>query len=86
MPDDSGPRGAVGWFVGFLILLVISGVIDPRLAVAAEPVPEAVRVLFFVLNVGGDVETFLLVGRRSGGSSAVPPLDVPQEASVSSSR
>jgi guanylate cyclase len=46
-----GPRGAVPWFVGFLVLLVVSGFVDPAVAAAAPPVPDGVELLFFVLNV-----------------------------------
>jgi class 3 adenylate cyclase len=46
-----GPRGAVPWFSGFLVLLVVSGLVDPVVAVIVEPVPDGVRLLFFVLNV-----------------------------------
>jgi class 3 adenylate cyclase len=45
-------RGAVPWFVGFIALVVVSGILDPVLAAAAVPIPEPVRVAFFVLNVG----------------------------------
>jgi guanylate cyclase len=46
-----GPRGALPWFAGFLVLLVVSGLVDPAVATAAPAVPDGVRLLFFVLNV-----------------------------------
>lgn len=39
------------WFVGYLSLTVISGVIEPLLS--PSPIPEWLVVTFFVLNVGG---------------------------------
>jgi adenylate cyclase len=57
-----GARGSLPWFGGFLVLLVISGALDPGLAASAEPLPGDVRLLFFVLNVGCVAVTlFLLV-------------------------
>jgi class 3 adenylate cyclase len=46
-----GPRGAIPWFVAFLGLLVVSGLADPMLAAAADPLPDRVVLLFFVLTV-----------------------------------
>jgi len=47
-----GARRAVPWFAGFLGLLVLSALVDPALAARSSPIPETVRLLFFVLNVG----------------------------------
>lgn len=47
------PSASIPWFMAFLGLSVVSGVIDPLLAERAASVPEGVRVAFFVLNVGG---------------------------------
>ena len=47
-----GPRQAVLFFAGYLGLTVVSGIVDPALAAGAVPVPDAVRLLFFVLNLG----------------------------------
>jgi class 3 adenylate cyclase len=47
-----GPRQAVLFFAGYLGLTVVSGIIDPALAASAAPLPDAVRLLFFVLNLG----------------------------------
>ena len=46
-------RAAVPWFVVFLVLTAVSGLIDPAIAATPAPVPDTVRVAFFVLNVGG---------------------------------
>ncbi len=45
-------RRAVPWFVAFIALVIVSGVLDPTLAANAEPLPDGVRTVFFVLNVG----------------------------------
>ncbi len=56
------PREAMPWFGIFIALTVVSGVIDGHLAVAAAPIPPAVRVAFFVLNVlGVSVTAYLLL-------------------------
>jgi adenylate cyclase len=44
---------SVPWFGAFLVLTVVSGVLDPTLAQDAAPIPDPVRTAFFVLNIGG---------------------------------
>ena len=46
-------RRAVPWFVGFIGLVIVSGLLDPALARGAPPIPDAVRTAFYVLNVFG---------------------------------
>ena len=48
-----GPREAVGWFIVYLGLAVFSGLIDPWLAARATPLPEDLRLLFFVMTICG---------------------------------
>jgi adenylate cyclase len=52
-----GARQAVPWFVGFVGLIMVSGLIDPALASGAPHIPTGVVVAFFVLNVGGVTTT-----------------------------
>ena len=55
-------REAVPWFAGFVVLTLVSGVVDPRLAVAAASIPMEVRVSFFVLNIlGVSLTAYLLL-------------------------
>jgi class 3 adenylate cyclase len=44
---------SIPWFVAFVGLSLVSGLIDPMLAQGAAPIPGAVRTAFFVLNVVG---------------------------------
>jgi adenylate cyclase len=46
-----GARGAVPWFVGYLVLLAVSAAVEPVLAPAA--IPQAVQTAFFVGNLTG---------------------------------
>ncbi len=48
-----GRAAAASWFLGYLALAAISGLLEARLAALAPPVAAGVVVLFFVLNVGG---------------------------------
>jgi adenylate cyclase len=48
-----GPRHATWWLGAYLALAALSGVMDSRLAANAPPIPSAVIVLFFVMNIGG---------------------------------
>src|SRR5680860_198018 len=47
---------SIPWFLAFVVLTLFSGVIDPALARNAAPLPDPIRVAFFVLNVIGDVQ------------------------------
>jgi class 3 adenylate cyclase len=44
-------REAVPWFAVFVVLTIISGLIDPWLAASAATIPMGVQVTFFVLNI-----------------------------------
>jgi class 3 adenylate cyclase/uncharacterized membrane protein (DUF2068 family) len=45
-------RRSVPWFLAYIGLVVVSGVLDPFLAARAEPLPDGVRTMFWVLNMG----------------------------------
>jgi len=44
---------AIPWFAAFVVLTVVSGLIDPSLARHEASMPDPVRTAFFVLNVTG---------------------------------
>jgi class 3 adenylate cyclase len=44
---------SIPWFVAFLGLTVVSGILEPTLSRGAAAVPDPVRTAFFVLNVTG---------------------------------
>jgi class 3 adenylate cyclase len=44
---------SIPWFVAFLALTLLSGLLDPTLSRDPAPIPDIVRVAFFVLNVTG---------------------------------
>ncbi len=46
-------RESIPWFVGFLGLTVVSGVLDPILSRSPASIPDDLRVAFFVLNIIG---------------------------------
>ena len=57
-----GPRAATIIFAAFVGLIVLSGLLDPWLASRAEPLPEPVIRLFFVLDLlGVAFVTFLVL-------------------------
>jgi guanylate cyclase len=57
-----GPRAAVITFAAFVALVVLSGLLDPFLLARADPLPEPVILLFFVLDlVGVAFVTFLVL-------------------------
>lgn len=52
---------AVPWFVGFVALTIISGLIDPWLAENAAEIPSGIQLLFFVLTILGVALTAYLM-------------------------
>ena len=55
-------RSAIGWFGGFVAILVAAGALDPFVGNAGSAIPTGIVLLFFVLNViGVAVTVFLLV-------------------------
>jgi guanylate cyclase len=47
------PREAVPWFVAFVVLTIVSGLINPLLVANIAPLPTEVSLLFFVLDLTG---------------------------------
>jgi adenylate cyclase len=45
--------GSVPWFIAFVTLTVISGIIDSSLSAHAASIPRNIRTAFFVLNITG---------------------------------
>jgi adenylate cyclase len=54
-------RGAVPWFLVFVLLTLVSGAIDPVLSTQTASIPSGIRVAFFVLNVLGVALTAFLL-------------------------
>jgi class 3 adenylate cyclase len=54
-------REAIPWFASFVILTVISGCLDPYLSASPAPIPGAIVVVFFVLNILGVALTAYLL-------------------------
>jgi adenylate cyclase len=44
---------SIPWFVAFLGLTLVSGLIEPTVSQRPAVIPEAIRTAFFVLNIGG---------------------------------
>lgn len=47
-----GPQRALRWFASFLLLTMLSGILEPTLSTLAPSVPLAVRVSMQVMNIG----------------------------------
>ena len=54
-------RQAIPWFVAFLVLTIVSGLAEPRLAQHAATFPIGVADTFFVLNIAGVALTAYLL-------------------------
>ncbi|MEW6666346.1 MAG: adenylate/guanylate cyclase domain-containing protein [Thermodesulfobacteriota bacterium] len=49
----AGTGVALRWFVLYLVLMVVSGVFDARLAAGSRPIPPLIQAVFFLMNLGG---------------------------------
>ena len=59
-------NNALKWFLAYFVLLLISGAIQHFLSVNITPIPEAARIIFFILNLGaGSAGLYLLVSYTS---------------------
>lgn len=56
-----GPQRAIPWFLGFVVLTAISGLIDPWLSRDPAQIPTSIVTTFFVLNVTGVALTAYLL-------------------------
>ena len=56
-----GVRNSLGWFVAFVVVLVVSGLLDPVLERA--DVPSVIAIAFFVMNMAGVSATAFLLLR-----------------------
>jgi adenylate cyclase len=52
---------SIPWFLAFIALTVVSGLLDPSLSRRPAPIPDGVRLAFFVLNVIGVALTAYLL-------------------------
>ena len=49
----AGTTRALPWFLAYLVLMVITGLLDPKLAQDPATIPSGVKVVFFIMNLGG---------------------------------
>ena len=45
--------GSIPWFTAFVVLTLVSGLLEPSLAQNAAPIPDYLQTAFFVLNIAG---------------------------------
>lgn len=55
-----GARAGTGWFIAFIVAVVVSGFFEPTLRDAVEPLPGRVQTAFFVFNVVGPLTAVVL--------------------------
>ena len=46
-----GRNSAVPWFIAYVVMIVVAALLDPVIRPEIEPIPRAVRLLFFALNI-----------------------------------
>jgi hypothetical protein len=49
----AGTTRALPWFLAYLVLMVVLGLLDPKLAQEPASIPSVFKVVFFIMNLGG---------------------------------
>jgi adenylate cyclase len=59
----TGRKSAMRWFIAFLVVIVIAGVLDPYLVKKTDHIPAWVNITFFCLNIAAVTSTCYLLMR-----------------------
>lgn len=59
----AGTTRALPWFLAYLVLMVVFGLLDPRLAQEPATIPPMIKVLFYIMNLGGVSTIFYVLLR-----------------------
>jgi class 3 adenylate cyclase len=59
----AGTARALPWFLAYLALMVISGIVDGKLAPHITDIPPLVKIIFFIMNLGGVSTIFYVLLR-----------------------
>jgi class 3 adenylate cyclase len=59
----AGTSSALPWFLAYLVLMVITGLCDPKLAQDPATIPSGFKVVFFLMNLGGVSTIFYVLLR-----------------------
>jgi class 3 adenylate cyclase len=59
----AGTTRALPWFMAYLVLMVLFGLLDPKLAQDPATIPSGFKVVFFMMNLGGVSTIFYVLLR-----------------------
>jgi class 3 adenylate cyclase len=59
----AGTTRALPWFLAYLVLMVLFGLLDPKLAQDPASIPSVFKVVFFIMNLGGVSTIFYVLLR-----------------------
>jgi class 3 adenylate cyclase len=59
----AGTTRALPWFLSYLVLMVISGLLDGKLTLEIAPISPLVKIVFFIMNLGGVSTIFYVLLR-----------------------
>jgi len=59
----AGTTRALPWFLSYLVLMVLLGLLDGRLAPGIDPLSPPIKIVFFVMNLGGVSTIFFVLLR-----------------------
>jgi adenylate cyclase len=59
----AGTTRALPWFLSYLALMIISGIVDGKLALHITGIPPLVKIIFFIMNLGGVSTIFFVLLR-----------------------
>jgi adenylate cyclase len=59
----AGTRQSLPWFIAYLVMLVVSGLFEPKPASQPAPIPPHIQIVFFIMNLGGVSSIFYVLLR-----------------------
>jgi class 3 adenylate cyclase len=59
----AGTTRALPWFLAYIVLMVLFGLLDPKLAQDPATIPSVLKVVFFIMNLGGVSTIFYVLLR-----------------------
>ena len=57
----AGTSQALLWFLAYLALMIISGILDGMLTPGTTPIPPLTKIIFFIMNLGGVSTIFYML-------------------------
>ena len=59
----AGTMQSLPWFLAYLVLMVVSGIVEPKPVPQVSGIPSPIQIVFFIMNLGGVSTIFYVLLR-----------------------